>query len=314
MGDWGEDDELGRFDLITSEKVLEGVREVQAGKSFCLSLPLDFPGGSSLNQRRYPPIIRPTEDLAHKPDTFYNVVAKDSIAPEYIDVWSDDMVTLWTQYSTQWDALVHQGALFDADGDGVDEPLYYNGFKPHVDIIGPQEDAKGDGSGSVAFARHLGLKHMAAHGVQGRAVLIDVAYHLNNTEEWTAVPMKTVREIMAANEVEVRPGNMVILHTGFTQKILDWDKNPDASRIQAMYPYLDGEDPEVLESIAESQMSALIADNYAVEGCAGAEPRAAHADPGAQPVPVQAGHPARRDVVHPGACHLAAGEQPAASC
>ena len=117
-GDWGEDDELGRINLITSEKVPEGVREVRAGKSFCLSLPLDFPGGSSLNQRRYPPIIRPTEDLAHKPDTFYNVVAKDSIAPEYIDVWSDDVVTLWTQYSTQWDALVHQGALFDADGTG----------------------------------------------------------------------------------------------------------------------------------------------------------------------------------------------------
>ena len=25
-GDWGEDDELGRINLITSEKVLEGVR------------------------------------------------------------------------------------------------------------------------------------------------------------------------------------------------------------------------------------------------------------------------------------------------
>ena len=61
--------------------MLEGVREIQAGKSFCLSLPLDFPGGSAMNQRRYPPIIRPTEDLAYKPDTFYNVVAKDSISP-----------------------------------------------------------------------------------------------------------------------------------------------------------------------------------------------------------------------------------------
>ena len=170
-GDWGEDDELGRINLITSEKVLEGVREIEAGKSFCLSLPLDFPGGSSLNQRRYPPIIRPTEDLAHKPDTFYNVIAKDSISPSYIDVWSDDLVTLWMQYSTQWDALVHQGALFDADGDGVAEPLYYNGFKPHVDIIGPKEDAKGDGSGSLAFARHLGLEHMAAHGVQGLSLI-----------------------------------------------------------------------------------------------------------------------------------------------
>ena len=38
-GDWGDDDELGRINLLTPEKVLEGVREVEAGISFCLSLP-----------------------------------------------------------------------------------------------------------------------------------------------------------------------------------------------------------------------------------------------------------------------------------
>ena len=72
-GDWGEDDELGRINLITSEKVLEGVREVRAGKSFCLSLPLDFPGGSSLNQRRYPPIIRPTEEISQSLSTSLSI-------------------------------------------------------------------------------------------------------------------------------------------------------------------------------------------------------------------------------------------------
>ena len=43
-GDWGDDDELGRINLLTPEKVLQGVREVEAGISFCLSLPLDYPG------------------------------------------------------------------------------------------------------------------------------------------------------------------------------------------------------------------------------------------------------------------------------
>jgi len=271
-GDWGDDDELGRINLITSEKVLEGVREVQAGKSFSLSLPLDLPGGSALNQRRYPPILRPTEDLQHNQDVFYNVVARDSINPDYIDVWSDDYVTIWLQYSTQWDALVHQGALFDADGDGVAEPVYYNGFRAGDDIVGPRDDAKGDGSGSLAFARHLGLEHMAAHGVQGRAVLIDVAHHLGHTESWQAVNMKTLREIMDADNVVIRPGDMVTIHTGFATKILEWGGNPDAGRIQAMYPYVDGEDPEVLQWIIDSQMSALIADNYAVEGWTGPNP------------------------------------------
>ena len=45
-GDWGDDDELGRINLLTPEKVLQGVAEVQAGISFCLSLPLDLPGGT----------------------------------------------------------------------------------------------------------------------------------------------------------------------------------------------------------------------------------------------------------------------------
>ncbi len=66
-GDWGDDDELGRINLLTPEKVLEGVREVEPGISFCLSLPLDFPGGTALNQRRYPPRLAPTEDMRRQP-------------------------------------------------------------------------------------------------------------------------------------------------------------------------------------------------------------------------------------------------------
>ena len=263
-GDWGVDDELGRINLITPEKVLEGVREVQAGVSFSLSLPLDYPGGSALNQRRYPPILRPTEDLEHKPDTFYNVVARDSIHPAYIDVWSDDVVTLWLQYSTQWDSLSHQGALFDADDDGVEEPVYYNGFRAGSDVVGPKEDAKEDGSGSISFARHLGLEHMAAHGVQGRGVLIDLKHHLGT--DWQPVNLKTLKDIMAADNVVVEPGDMLLLHTGFATQILEWEKNPDPVKIHAMHSYLDAQDESLLEWIADSQISALVSDNYAVEG------------------------------------------------
>lgn len=263
-GDWGADDELGRINLITPAKVLEGVREVQEGVSFSLSLPLDYPGGSALNQRRYPPILRPTEDLEHKPDTFYNVIARDSIHPSFIDVWSDDVVTLWLQYSTQWDALAHQGALFDADDDGVEEPVYYNGFRAGTDIVGPKEDAKEDGSGSIGFARNLGLEHMAAHGIQGRGVLIDLKHHLGTA--WQPVNLKTLQDIMAADNVVVEPGDMLLLHTGFATQILEWEKNPDPVKIHAMHSYLDAHDESLLQWIADSQISALVADNYAVEG------------------------------------------------
>src|SRR5437764_7602989 len=40
-GDFGPDDQLGRLNLLTPEKVKQGVAEVREGLSFCLSLPLD---------------------------------------------------------------------------------------------------------------------------------------------------------------------------------------------------------------------------------------------------------------------------------
>src|SRR5271163_3052085 len=203
-GDWGEDDELGRINLLTPDKVLEGVREVEAGISFCLSLPLDYPGGTALNQRRYPPVISPTEDMDGNPDTFYNVAmsSMDKFGdPKYVDVWADDVVTLSLQYSTQWDSLAHVGAEFDADGDGVDEAVYYNGYRAGEDLIGPKEDAAGDGGRHRCFARHLGLEHMAATGVQGRGVLVDLAHHLGH--EWRGVDRKTLEGIMAADNYAV---------------------------------------------------------------------------------------------------------------
>src|SRR5260370_28415467 len=95
-GDWGEDDELGRINLLSPEKVLQGVREVEAGISFCLSLPLDYPGGTSLNQRRYPPVLAPTEDMQGDPSTFYNVHMSQMAQGDapYVDVWADHRVTL----------------------------------------------------------------------------------------------------------------------------------------------------------------------------------------------------------------------------
>ena len=57
-GDFGPDDQCGRLNLLTPEKVLQGVAEVREGRSFCLSLPLDLPGGDYHALNRAPPRLR----------------------------------------------------------------------------------------------------------------------------------------------------------------------------------------------------------------------------------------------------------------
>lgn len=269
-GDWGDDDELGRVNLMTPAKVLEGVAEVREGISFCLSLPLDYPGGTILNQRRHPPRIAPTEDMDGVADRFYNVHMSEMPGfgdPKYVDVWADDVVTLSLQYSTQWDSLAHVGAEFDADGDGVEEAVYYNGYRAGVDLVGPHADAAGDGVGHASFARHLGLEHMAFHGVQGRGVLVDLAHHLGH--DWQPVDRATLERVMEADDVVVEPGDVLLLHTGFATRVLEWERDPDPREIFTTCSYLDAHDESLLEWIADSQIAGLVADNYAVEGLLG---------------------------------------------
>jgi kynurenine formamidase len=269
-GDWGDDDELGRINLLTPEKVLQGVAEVRAGLSFCLSLPLDFPGGTALNQRRHPPRIAPTEEMDGTPEVFYNVHMSEMPGfgdPKYVDVWADDVVTLALQYSTQWDSLAHVGAEFDADGDGVEEAVYYNGYRAGTDLVGPSDDARGDGSGHRSFAHHLGLEHMAAHGVQGRAVLVDLHHHLGDA--WQPVGLERLEEIMRTDGVVVEPGDVLLLHTGYADRLLEWGREPDPRKLFTTGSHLDAFDPALLDWIRDSQIAALVADNYAVEGLLG---------------------------------------------
>ena len=132
-GDFGADDQLGRLNLLTPAKVLQGISEVHEGKTFCLSLPLDLPGGTVLSPSRFPPILRPT--LRNGAVRMNYRSSRDD--PTATEIVCDDVAILHTQYSTQWDSLAHAGYLFDADDDGVAEPVYYNGYRAGVDIVGP---------------------------------------------------------------------------------------------------------------------------------------------------------------------------------
>lgn len=265
-GDYGANDQLGRLNELTAAKVLQGVAEVKVGTTFCLSLPLDYPGGNVLNPRRYPPQIRPSR----RDDSPNWLFQTGSLHPGLTDVVNDDLVIMHLQYSTQWDSLAHVGALFDADGDGVAEPVFYNGFPGRDVMLGPTDVAQsGAVPGTMVEARStsnatvLSVAGMAEKCLQGRAVMIDLFAHFGRRRH--PVGYDDLMRVMAADGITVEMGDFVCLRTGFDEVILSCNKEPDKYLLETSCTGLDGTDQRLLQWISDSGLVALIADNYAVE-------------------------------------------------
>jgi len=261
-GDFGPDDQLGRLNLITDEVVLRGAREIRAGKTFCLSLPLDLPGGNVLNPRRHPPQLSPTR----LQDTPYVNFPLRKLNPDAVDVLSDDQVLLSMQYSTQWDSLAHVGALFDADDDGEPELVYYNGYRAGIDVVGPMDgDHTGCGcnSGGPSAALKIGIENLAQKGMQGRGVLVDLARHYGKGR--TLIGARELLAVLEKDGIAVEPGDMLVLRTGYAEKVVEMAGKPDADVLHGYGAALDGTDEALLQWISDSGIAAICADNYAVE-------------------------------------------------
>lgn len=257
-GDFGLDDQLGRLNLLTDEKVRQGVAEVRTGKRFCLSLPLDFPGETKLNARRHPPRLYPTELNG---DPFMNHPLTH-VDPRNTDVVCDDQVTLCLQYSTQWDSFAHIGSHFDADDDGVAEQVYYNGYRAHEHVLGPG-DAKLGAAAKSSHAAALGIETFATHAIQGRGVLVDLRAHLGDAR--TLVDYEKLAHILTVDGVHVERGDILLLHTGFADLVLRMQRKPDAEVLHGASAVLDGRDRRLLQWITDTGIAAVCADNYAVE-------------------------------------------------
>src|SRR5688500_19826523 len=209
-GDFGPDDQRGRMNWVTREKVLQGIAEVKEGIAFALSLPLDYPGGSVLNPRRSPPRLASTirDGKSAGKQNFCFPLAEDN--PDLTDVVSDDLVLLTLQYSTQWDSFAHVGSRFDADGDGKREIVFYNGFRAGEDVV-PAAEKKSEAwdrfEGTEAKA--LGIQGLAEHGAQGRGGLVDLHHHFARKRH--AVGYEDLMRILEKDEVQVEKGDMVCL-------------------------------------------------------------------------------------------------------
>ena len=117
---------------------------------------------------------------------------------------------------------------------------------------------------STSSAKALGIEKMSERCVQGRAVMIDLHAHLGR--ERVRVGYDLLMDILKKDQVVVEPGDMVCLHTGFAQMLLEMNKQPDPHAVENACAVLEGRDERLLQWITDSGLVALIADNYAVEG------------------------------------------------
>lgn len=249
-GEFGPDDQIGRMNLVTPERRLAGVREVKEGISFCLSLPLDVPRFKMMATRE-PPRLFAHPEGAHD-------FGRPGVGADFMgccDATCDDGVTLYTQYSTQWDSLAHWGRAFDADGDGIEEVVYYNGFRGGEHILAP------DQGGPRATA--LGIENLATTAVQGRGVLVDLHRIYGNDK--VRVGYDALMRAFDAQKVEVEAGDFLVIRTGLDQVILDTPADGDPMDVLGKCAALDGHDDQLLQWITDSGVAALCSDQTGIE-------------------------------------------------
>jgi hypothetical protein len=265
-GEFGPRDTRGRMNLVTPAKVRQGVAQVQAGLSFNLSLPLDVPGGQLLNTRRGPPRLygNVRDGASAGQQGFCWALQTDD--PEYRDVVCDDLMVMTLQYSTQWDSFAHWGGLFDADGDGIEEKVFYNGFRAGEHVRAGVEDK----AAAQPWMRYpgsdagpLSISNLAEHGAQGCGVLLDIEHHFGRQAR--RVGYDDIMRVLDTDGIAIEEGDMVCLHTGYADTLLAMNRQPDVKKLDEIGAALDGHDAKLLNWITDSRLAVLIADNLAVE-------------------------------------------------
>ena len=255
-GDFGADDQRGRLNLITAQCVRAAAAEVREGRTFCLSLPLDRPGGDYHALGRRAPRLQP---MVRQGRVKYNLHAN----PAHPDVFSDDAVLLYSQFSTHWDALAHVGSMFDADGDGVPEVRYYNGYRGGAEIGATIPAPKDAPTAAFDGAGALGIERLAETGLQGRGVLVDLRRAFGDARR--IVGYDDLMRTLDAQRVGVESGDILCLHTGQTEVLLAQGERPEARFLDDAFCHLDGCDDALLDWIATCGIAAIAADNFAVE-------------------------------------------------
>jgi kynurenine formamidase len=228
-GRWGPEDEAGTLNNVSAQDIINAARLIRKGKAFSLALNFDNQGPQSgLWGNRFNPIHTM---LATGVDAAAG--RQEAIGIRY----ADDMVTMPLQCGTQWDALGH---IFYGE-------KMWNGYDAKlVDCNGAQKN---------------GIEKVKDKMV-GRGVLLDVARAkgVDSLEDGYGISNAELDQCAAAQGVEVRKGDFVIVRTGHMERCL---------RSGQWGGYAGGDSPglrfETADWIRRKDIAAICADTWGCE-------------------------------------------------
>lgn len=232
-GRFGEDDEQGTTRLITPDKVAKAAALVRSGRCYSLAIPID--SDAPVHYTR--PRAQRVQTLA---GSDYIVGSPANIGlPGY--QWTDDVIIMALQGSTQWDGLAHF----------MRDDCMYNGWW------------SGNVTAAAGAARN-GVQHQRETLI-GRGVLIDccLANEGRPLEGGHAISPEELDEVLSREGVTLESGDIVLVRTG---KLGEWYAAAgDRAAQDAWFESGPGLSVRVADWCRQHDVAALGIDNMAID-------------------------------------------------
>lgn len=226
-GRWGVHDERGALNLISSEAVVDAARTVRTGRVYSLALPIQREGVPILDYRGAPQ--RLTLMNQADPGMFSAFGAPPDVGA------NEDVLIMASHTITHIDALCHVhagGHLYN--GHPADS------FRTHTG------------------AQFCGIDRVGA--IAARAVMLDLPGHfgVDWLDQGYTITGADLDECARRQGVEVRPGDALLIRTGYVDYYATLDGSP-APFAQAGIGF------DAVDFVADHDVAVVGADNSAVE-------------------------------------------------
>jgi kynurenine formamidase len=218
---WGADDTLGAANYLTPEVVLRAAELITEGRVYQMGVPVGRTTPAFAPRSLAVTILMPNQ---YEGETF------GDNGMSYVD----DMFTGWLGIGTQIDSLAHLGI----------RGAFYNGNR------------------AKDFVKVTGVEKMGIEGIPPivtRGVLLDIAAvrGVEMMEEGDVITVEDIETAMERQDVDIREGDVVILHTGWLRMLEE-----DPRRFAAGEPGIDATSAEWLVT---KNPVAVGADTWGVE-------------------------------------------------